>query len=67
MQPGNPPPGCTPHVVSNERCRLFVYVRSLGYFKVLLKNLPGDNKENNYITVICFSYTSIENILNLLR
>jgi hypothetical protein len=62
MQPGNPHPGCTPHVVSNERCRLVVYVRALDYFKVLAQNLPGDIKENNYVTFLCVSYTSIENI-----
>jgi hypothetical protein len=62
MQPGNPHPGCTPHVVSNERCRLVVYVRALGYFNVLTQNLPGDIKENNYVTFLCVSYASIENI-----
>jgi hypothetical protein len=62
-----PPPGCIPHVVSNERCRMVVYVRALGYFKILPHNLPGDIEENNYVTFLCFLYTSIEYIHNLQR
>jgi len=44
---------------------LVVYVRAVGYFKVLPQNLPGDIEENNYVTFLCFSYTGIENIHNL--
>jgi hypothetical protein len=60
-----PTVGSMPHVVSNKRCRLVVYVRALGYIKVLPQNLPGEIKENNYVTFLCFSYTSIENVRNL--
>jgi hypothetical protein len=59
------PTGCMPHVVSNERCKLVVYVIALGYLKILPQNLPGDIKENNYVTFLCFSYTSTKNIHNL--
>lgn len=52
LKPPNPQVHASHSV--NERCRLVVHVRALGYFKVLPQNLPGDTEENNYITFLCF-------------